>query len=458
MASARVAILSIPLSLSPAPPRCCSRSGCWIQRRCNLDGGKSAAAVRPGMIAAGMHAAGYRTLSLDGGWWGGGKSGKVRRNSSGFLTVNDTKFPVSGKGGNGGLLRLSNYVTARGFLFGVYTSANVKMCSQDVGGSAGYEQKDATLFASWNISLMKLDDCGSSIANASRVMAKWTALYQQLMPDRTVALFNSQVGCCAGSSGACSSAFTRHMPQWCYDTSTTMYQPADGNDEWDIIIQRHHSVAGRGFLARPGSWLDPGYLTLDVGDNYYNGTNLPMKLDQNIAVFSLWVIVSAPLVASFSFSGRVCPAGSFGGASYGERCITSRPVPQAILDIVTNRAAIEINQQFDTGAHWHAGDLVWTRPNSLQLWAKPLPNGGFGAVLFRNHCSSCRDPAIPLNVSFALSDLPRFGRAGQLSCAAGGCTLLEVWSNDSRVVRDPSENMTFTLRRRQALLVRIETG
>ena len=104
-----------------------------------------------GLIASGMRAAGYKTLSLDGGWWGGGKSGQVRRNSSGFFTVNQSKFPSSGKSGNGGLLELSRYVTDRGFEFGLYTSAASSMCSKDVGGSAGNEAKDAALFASWNI-------------------------------------------------------------------------------------------------------------------------------------------------------------------------------------------------------------------------------------------------------------------------------------------------------------------
>ena len=47
------------------------------------------------------------------------------------------------------------------------------------------------------------------------------------------------------------------MPEWCYETSTTMYQPQDGGDEWNVIIARHISVKGRGHLARPGAWLDP---------------------------------------------------------------------------------------------------------------------------------------------------------------------------------------------------------
>ena len=102
---------------------------------------KDVQAAADGLVSSGMRAAGYHTLSLDGGYWGGGKSGEVRRNASGFLTVNDTKFPCSGVGGNGGLRSLSDYVTSRGFLFGMYTAAGKLMCSKDVGGSAGYEGK-----------------------------------------------------------------------------------------------------------------------------------------------------------------------------------------------------------------------------------------------------------------------------------------------------------------------------
>ena len=70
---------------------------------------------------------------------------------------------------------------------------------------------------------MKLDDCGSPQAKAQSVMTKWRALYDALMPDRKVMLFNSQVGCCQGPSGACGSAYANVFPDWCYKTSTTMY-------------------------------------------------------------------------------------------------------------------------------------------------------------------------------------------------------------------------------------------
>ena len=140
------------------------------------------------------------------------------------ILVNESKFPSAGLGGNGGLLNLSSFVTAHGFDFGLYTSAGTKMCSGDVGGSAGNEARDAKLFTSWNVSSIKIDDCGSSRQDAQAVMRRWRSLFDALSPHRHVRLHNSQVGCCVGASGACSDVFKETFPDWCYETATTYYQ------------------------------------------------------------------------------------------------------------------------------------------------------------------------------------------------------------------------------------------
>ena len=140
------------------------------------------------------------------------------------ILVNDSKFPSAGIGGNGGLLNLSHFVAAHGLDFGLYTSAGAKMCSGDAGGSAGNEARDAELFVSWNVSLIKIDDCGSSREDAQAVMQRWRSLCDSLSPHRHVRLHNSQVGCCVGASGACSDAFKQTFPDWCYETATTYYQ------------------------------------------------------------------------------------------------------------------------------------------------------------------------------------------------------------------------------------------
>lgn len=169
----------------------------------------------------GMLEAGYRFISLDGGWWGGGKSGKVRRNASGFFSVNETKFPS-------GIPALSRYITDLGFNFGTYTATFSKMCSGDVGGSMNHEAQDVALFASWNFSMIKLDDCGTT--NVSATMRRWSDLIDAT--GRRVVIFNSQNGCCLRGQAGCNSAYTV-MPQWCYDTSHMWFTPLDGNDVWE---------------------------------------------------------------------------------------------------------------------------------------------------------------------------------------------------------------------------------
>eukprot|EP01052_Picozoa_sp_SAG31_P014366 SAG31_NODE_890_length_11199_cov_18.490901_5_plen_387_part_00 len=151
-------------------------------------------AAAEALATNGMATVGYRLVSIDGGWWGGGWSGKVRRNETGFFTVNDTKFPS-------GMPALSKYVTSRGLGFGAYTAANDVMCSKDLGGSMNHEGQDVALFVEdWNISAVKVDDCGAK--NASAIIARWHQLLNA--SGKHVLLFNSQVGCCSSRSGACS--------------------------------------------------------------------------------------------------------------------------------------------------------------------------------------------------------------------------------------------------------------
>ena len=292
-------------------------------------------AAAEGLATNGMRELGYRLVSIDGGWWGGGWSGQVRRNSSGFFTVNESKFPS-------GMPALSKYITSRGLGFGAYTAANDVMCSKDVGGSMNHEAQDVALFVNdWNVSAVKLDDCGAR--NASQLITRWHQLLNE--SGKHVLLFNSQVGCCPSGGGACSQNYSSSLPDFCYSQPGTMYQPSDGDDIWPVIIERHASIKGRGHLARPGHWLDPGYLTLDMGALYYDFTQT--SLDLNQAVMALWAVVSAPLVTAVSFSGRYCPAGAFGNGTAWlppDGCVASRPAPDAILDILRNEKAIAVDQ------------------------------------------------------------------------------------------------------------------
>eukprot|EP01043_Picozoa_sp_COSAG02_P004716 COSAG02_NODE_124_length_35047_cov_31.554179_39_plen_179_part_00 len=173
---------------------------------------------------------------------------------------------------------------------------------------------------------------------------------------------------------------------------------------------------------------------------------------------SLWSVVSAPLVAAVSWSGRICPASSFGPhpgckapgyngscpKTFGETCIESRPVPKAMIEILLNPHAIAINQLWAG----HGGDfIVDNSSDGVAVWAKPLPQGGVGVVLFRNQMTG---PA-SLTFTFVLASVPDV----YFSPKAGvQCEVVDVWKNASStvVVGSASE---YSLRYRQALLLRV---
>jgi hypothetical protein len=67
------------------------------------------------------------------------------------------------------------------------------------------------------------------------------------------------------------------------------------------LLLTHPLPAGSGLLLQAAEAAGvravgaQGFLPLDIGDNYYDGSQ--RSLDQNQAVMSLWCVVSAPLVA-----------------------------------------------------------------------------------------------------------------------------------------------------------------
>jgi hypothetical protein len=73
------------------------------------------------------------------------------------------------------------------------------------------------------------------------------------------------------------------------------------------------------------------------------------------------------------------------------RCVTSSPlllgfdvtkVSTEVLSIVTNKAAIDVNQQWAG----FAGDRVWVHDGKqLEGWAKPLLGDGVAVVFFNRH-------------------------------------------------------------------------
>jgi hypothetical protein len=101
--------------------------------------------------ATGLQKLGWNTLQIDEGWEACAEytatahfdadttcKTKAPRDAQGAIVANSTKFP-------GGIKPLADWLHARGFKIGIYTSASTSACGGN-WGSRGHETADATAF------------------------------------------------------------------------------------------------------------------------------------------------------------------------------------------------------------------------------------------------------------------------------------------------------------------------
>lgn len=96
------------------------------------------------MVDYGLRDLGYQYIVLDDCW-------SIGRNSSGYLVENPEKFPH-------GMKYVADTLHSMGMKFGMYSSAGIFTCGR-FPGSLGFEQKDADLWASWDVDYLKYDNC-----------------------------------------------------------------------------------------------------------------------------------------------------------------------------------------------------------------------------------------------------------------------------------------------------------
>ena len=108
--------------------------------------------------------------------------------------------------------------------------------------------------------------------------------------------------------------------------SNTWRVSFDIDPEWVSIVHNFDQNQGLGRYTQPGAWSDLDFLEIDIGEFSYSDKQNPQQriLRMNQAHFSMWCIVSAPLILGNDL----------------------RNISQAILELVTNKAAIEVNQNY----------------------------------------------------------------------------------------------------------------
>ncbi len=275
------------------------------------------------MVKTGMRDAGYIYLVIDDGWQEG-------RDANGNIIVNKKKFPH-------GIKKVADYVHSRGLKFGIYSDAGRKTC-QGLPGSRGYEFQDARTYARWGVDYLKYDWCyhGKQNSEASYKLMR-DALYKA---GRPIVFSICEWGTTkpwkwAGGIGHLWR--TTEDIQDCWDCVNEW-----GGLGWTLILDKQ---VGLELYSGPGHWNDPDMLEVGNGG---------MTIEEYRAHFSMWCMLSAPLMAGNDI----------------------RKMTPEIKEILLNREAIALDQD-PLGKQ--AIRLVDT--GDYEIWGKELSKGELAVAL-----------------------------------------------------------------------------
>lgn len=241
------------------------------------------------MVSSHLLKHGYRYLNIDDCW-------QVARNEMGLLKVDEKLFPS-------GMLSLSRYVHSKGLKLGLYTDRG-KLTCQRRPGSYRFEKVDAQTFASWEVDFLKEDSCYAPIFRRNKAFEEYATMRDALNETRRPILF----------------ALCGWRPWYAPHGHSlgNMWRIAPDNVNWNVVYVAAQEMNRLAKYSGPGGWNDPDFV---LGSNPAAPSYLLPY--QARTQFSLWCIISAPLILS---SPDVLKVGSFDHKT------------------VTNALAIRINQ------------------------------------------------------------------------------------------------------------------
>ncbi len=275
--------------------------------------------IADAMVRNGMRDAGYVYINIDDTWEG-------ERDAKGVLGSN-TKFPD--------MKALADYVHGKGLKIGVYSSPGPNTC-EGYEGSYGHEDQDARTWAAWGIDYVKYDWCG---ARNIYTDAEMQAVYQK-MGDALLAVHHPIVYslCQYGRSD---------VWKWGPDVGGNLWRTTgDISDRWASMSRIGFDQGKLAEFARPGHWNDPDML--EIGNGGMTETEYRTHM-------SLWSMLAAPLIAGNDL----------------------RDVPAPILEILTNREVIAIDQD-------KAGKQAKrvSKAGDQEFWVRELGGGDHAVAVF----------------------------------------------------------------------------
>ena len=343
------------------------------------------------IVATGMKDAGYIYVNIDDTWEG-------KRDENGLLHTNE-KFPD--------MKALADYVHSKGLKIGIYSSPGPKTCA-GYEGSLGHEEQDAKMYADWGIDYLKYDLC-SFIPVMEKQAPNDRAEQMRIM----IAAYDKM----AKALKATGRPIVLSLCQYGWDAPWEWAPVLGGNlwrttgdiePQWDRIYTILSQQEGLQKYAGPdgpygGHWNDPDML--EVG-------NGKLSLAENRSHFSLWAMLSAPLLA-------------------GNDLPHMKPEIRAIL---TSRDVIALDQD-PLGKQ---ASRVYSE-GEVDVWKKQLSGGAIAIAVL--NAGSNRYASHPFHL-----DLKKLGLRGTQ-------TGKDLWTGKQIELKD---NMPIELVYHDVLLVRIE--
>ncbi len=313
-------------------------------------------------VEKGLKDAGYEFVVIDDGW-------QIDRDKEGNIVVNKDKFPS-------GIKDLADYVHSKGLKFGIYSDAGNLTCA-GFPGSRGYEYQDARDYAAWGVDYLKYDWChtGNQSAPDSYALMK-DALVKAGRPIIfSICEWGINEPWKWGSEIGGNLWRTTFDISPCWDCGELMH--VNGRQIENLIgfTKILDQQVGLSVYAGSGHWNDPDMLEVGNGDLTY---------DENVAHFSLWCILSAPLMLGNDV----------------------RSMSDEVLEIITNKEVIAVNQD----PLGRQGEKV-RGDGDFEVWSKELQDGTRAVVLFNRSDSEAkfglnwREIGLPQNLEFTVRDL-----------------------------------------------------
>ena len=298
-------------------------------------------------VSSGLKDAGYTYIVIDDIWQGG------RDSVTGLLYPDPVRFPS-------GIKALADYVHSKGLKFGIYSDAGTLTCG-DKPGSFGYEEKDAKLFAEWEVDYLKYDFCYcpdyASLHNDYKMaMARYKAMGDALKATGRPIVFSI---CEWGprSPWLWGREVGGHLWRTSYDVGDKWDEPRNEHSQIGILTSIDVMCDLERF-AGPGGWNDPDMLVIGLNNSgFIKGGGC--TYEEYRTQMSMWCMFSAPLMLGCDVSNMT----------------------EATKTILLNKDIIAIDQD-------PLGKQAFRvmRKDGFEAWKKPL-SGNRVAIAFLNRNS-----------------------------------------------------------------------